>query len=97
MVGATQQSETQNLADLGAAYAAYRGLRQPVVFAGYREALDQLLRPDTTVIIDEFPYLVAGPPRLLLFSRSGVHVGTGGRGGGASRRRADRPRPPVSR
>lgn len=68
MFAATQQSEAQNLADLGAAYAAYRGLRQPVVFGGYREALDELLRlgeeRPTTVIIDEFPYLVAATPAL---------------------------------
>jgi AAA+ ATPase superfamily predicted ATPase len=65
---ATQQSEAQNLADLGAAYAAYRGLRQPVVFADYREALDELLRIGedraVPVIIDEFPYLVAATPAL---------------------------------
>lgn len=68
MFAATQQSQTQNLADLGAAYAAYRGLRQPVVFADYREALDELFRlgeeRPTTVIIDEFPYLVAATPAL---------------------------------
>jgi AAA+ ATPase superfamily predicted ATPase len=68
MFAATQQSEAQNLADLGAAYAAYRGLRQPVVFAGYREAIDEILllgdeRP-TAVIIDEFPYLVSATPAL---------------------------------
>jgi AAA+ ATPase superfamily predicted ATPase len=66
--GATQQSEAQNLADLGAAYAAYRGLRQPVVFADYREALDELFRigedRPAPVIIDEFPYLVAATPAL---------------------------------
>ena len=65
---ATQQSEAQNLADLGAAYAAYRGLRQPVVFADYRDALDELLRigddRPVPVIIDEFPYLVATTPAL---------------------------------
>jgi AAA+ ATPase superfamily predicted ATPase len=65
---ATQQSEAQNLADLGAAYAAYRGLRQPVVFADYREALAELLRigddRPVPVIIDEFPYLVAATPAL---------------------------------
>ena len=68
MFGATQQSEAQNLADLGSAYAAYRGLRQPVAFAGYREAFDELLRlgedRPTAVIIDEFPYLVAATPAL---------------------------------
>lgn len=68
MFAATQQSEAQNLADLGAAYAARRGLRQPVVFASYREALDELLRlgdeRPVTVIIDEFPYLVTATPAL---------------------------------
>src|SRR5487761_186345 len=44
MFAATQQSEAQNLSDLGAAYAAYRGLRQPVLFGSYRDALDGLLR-----------------------------------------------------
>src|SRR5271167_2907014 len=56
---ATQQSQAQNLADLGAAYAAFQGLRQPVVFADYREVLDELFRLGTDrpalVIIDEFP------------------------------------------
>lgn len=68
MFAATQQSETQNLADMGAAYAAYRGLRQPVAFTSYREALDELLllgeEHPTVVIIDEFPYLVAATPAL---------------------------------
>lgn len=68
MFAATQQSEAQNLADLGAAYAEYRGLRQPVVFASYREALDELLRlgedRPVPVIIDEFPYLVSTTPAL---------------------------------
>jgi hypothetical protein len=68
MFAATQQSEAQNLTDLGAAYATYRGLRQPVLFASYREALDGLLRlgedRPVTVIIDEFPYLVASTPAL---------------------------------
>ncbi|GII79489.1 ATPase AAA [Sphaerisporangium rufum] len=66
--GATQQTEAQNLADLGAAYAAQRGLRQPVVFTGWREALDELLRlgesQATPLIIDEFPYLVSATPAL---------------------------------
>src|ERR1700722_3426139 len=35
MFAATQQSQAQNLADLGAAYAAYRGPRQSVVLAAY--------------------------------------------------------------
>jgi uncharacterized protein len=68
LFAATQQSEAQNLVDLGAAYAAYRGLRQPVVFSSYGEALDELLRlgeeQARTVVIDEFPYLVAAMPAL---------------------------------
>lgn len=68
LFAATQQSETQSLADLGAAYAAFRGLRQPVVFGHWREALDELLRigdrEPVTVIIDEFPYLMAATPGL---------------------------------
>ncbi len=68
MFGATQQTEAQNLADLGAAYAAYRGLRQPVAFPGFRDAFGELFRlgeeRPTAVIIDEFPYLVAATPAL---------------------------------
>lgn len=68
LFAATQQSEAQNLVDLGAAYAAYRGLRQPVVFSSYGEALDELLRlgdeQARTVVIDEFPYLMAATPAL---------------------------------
>ncbi|MET8867260.1 ATP-binding protein [Nonomuraea sp. NPDC004580] len=68
LFAATQQSEPQNLADLGAAYAAHRGLRQPVSFGGWREGLDELLRLGeeraVPVIIDEFPYLVAATPAL---------------------------------
>jgi uncharacterized protein len=68
MFGATQQTEAQNLADLGAAYGTYRGLRQAVTFPGYREAFDELLRlgeeRPTVVIVDEFPYLVAATPAL---------------------------------
>jgi AAA+ ATPase superfamily predicted ATPase len=68
LFAATQQSEAQNLVDLGAAYAAYRGLRQPVVFSSYGVALDELLRlgdeQARTVVIDEFAYLVAATPAL---------------------------------
>ncbi|MFC5830381.1 ATP-binding protein [Nonomuraea insulae] len=66
--GATQQTEAQNLADLGVAYADYRGLRRPEPFGNWREALDELLRLGeeraTPVIIDEFPYLVSTTPAL---------------------------------
>jgi AAA+ ATPase superfamily predicted ATPase len=65
---ATLQSETQNLADVGAAYAAYLGLSSPVFFAGWLQALDALLRlgesAPVAVIIDEFPYLVSSSPGL---------------------------------
>jgi hypothetical protein len=65
---ATQQSETQTLADLGASYAAFAGLRQPVVFASWREALAELLRigeqEPLPVILDEFPYLLSVSPGL---------------------------------
>ncbi|KAB8184208.1 AAA family ATPase [Microbispora catharanthi] len=68
LFGATQQTETQNLTDLGAAYAAHRGLRQPVAFRTWREAIDELLRlgedQATPLIIDEFPYLVSATPAL---------------------------------
>ncbi|WP_205315036.1 hypothetical protein [Nonomuraea lactucae] len=68
LFAATQQTQAQNLADLGAAYAAHRGLRQPVAFASWREALDELLRLGeeraVPVIIDEFPYLGSATPAL---------------------------------
>ncbi|MEZ0074685.1 ATP-binding protein [Planotetraspora sp. GP83] len=68
LFGATQQTEAQNLADLGAAYAAYRGLRQPITFRTWREAIDELLRlgenQAAPLIIDEFPYLVSTTPVL---------------------------------
>jgi uncharacterized protein len=68
LFGASQQSETQNLADLGATYAAFRGLRRPVVFSDWRDALEELLRigeeSAVPVVIDEFPYLVTATPAL---------------------------------
>lgn len=68
LFAATQQTEAQNLADLGAAYAAHRGLRRPVAFATWRDALDELLRlgeeRSVPVIIDEFPYLISATPSL---------------------------------
>jgi AAA+ ATPase superfamily predicted ATPase len=66
--GATQQSQAQNLADLGASLALFRGLRQPIGFGDWREALDEVLRVGDSaprpVVIDEFPYLVATTPAL---------------------------------
>ncbi|MFF4775315.1 ATP-binding protein [Microtetraspora fusca] len=68
LFAATQQSEAQNLADLGAAYGAFLGLRQPVSFPSWREALEELFRLGedraAPVIIDEFPYLIAASPGL---------------------------------
>ncbi|NYV74249.1 ATP-binding protein [Streptomyces sp. UH6] len=68
LFAATQQSEAQNLDDLGRAYADFRGLRRPVVFGDWRDALDELLRlgeeAEVPVVIDEFPYLVSATPAL---------------------------------
>ncbi|WP_155369903.1 AAA family ATPase [Catellatospora vulcania] len=66
--GATQQTESQNLADLGRALAEHRGLGSPLAPADWREALAELIRlgreRQLPVIIDEFPYLVATTPAL---------------------------------
>jgi AAA+ ATPase superfamily predicted ATPase len=65
-----EQSAAQNLAAVGAAYARYRGLPAPVAFAGWKQAVDELLGlgQDTDgpvpVVLDEFPYLVASAPAL---------------------------------
>lgn len=70
MYGAQQQTEAQNLADLGAQYATYTGAPGPISFADWREAIDALLRlgadgsRPVPIIIDEFPYLVATSPAL---------------------------------
>ncbi|WP_436787837.1 AAA family ATPase [Yinghuangia sp. YIM S10712] len=68
LFAATQQSEAQNLADLGAAYAAFRGIQRPVLFGDWGEALEDLLRigedGPVPVVIDEFPYLVNSTPAL---------------------------------
>ncbi|GAA3370762.1 ATP-binding protein [Streptomyces sannanensis] len=68
LFAATQQTETQNLADLGAACATHQGMRRPIRFRDWRDALDELLRigeeREVPVIIDEFPYLIAATPAL---------------------------------
>ncbi|MDB1088181.1 ATP-binding protein [Streptomyces sp. ACA25] len=68
LFAATQQSEAQNLADLGAALAGHRGLRRPLLLTDWREALEELLalgeERSVPVIIDEFPYLVSTTPAL---------------------------------
>lgn len=66
--GATQQAESQNLADLGRALADHQGLGSPLALGDWRDALDEVIRLGRTrrlpVIIDEFPYLVASTPAL---------------------------------
>jgi AAA+ ATPase superfamily predicted ATPase len=59
MYGAQQQTESQNLADLGAAYARHTGAPGPIAFADWSQALEALLKLEGPVILDEFPYLVA--------------------------------------
>lgn len=61
---AVQQSGPQNLRMLGAAYARYLGLNDPVHFADWEAAVDALLRlgerrgEPTVVVLDEFPFLL---------------------------------------
>jgi AAA+ ATPase superfamily predicted ATPase len=70
LYGAQQQTEAQNLADFGTALARFTGASAPLAFADWRQALDALFRlrtgdsPPLTVVIDEFPYLVATTPSL---------------------------------
>jgi len=70
VVAGLEQSGAQNLAAVGERYARFRGLRAPVAFPGWREAVDELLalgegRPGPVpVVLDEFPYLVASAPEL---------------------------------
>lgn len=61
-----QQSDTQNLDAVSRAYVHYAGLRVPVRFRDWAEAVDALLAlgensdEPVPVILDEFPYLTAG-------------------------------------
>lgn len=70
LYGAQQQTEAQNLADMGAQYARYVGAPAPTAFADWREAIEAMLRLSVgratpiPVIIDEFPYLIATSPAL---------------------------------
>jgi len=63
MFTAAQQSGVQNLRDLSAAYHAYVG-RPGVEFTDWRSAVDSLFRlgeeRTTTVVLDEFSYLIDG-------------------------------------
>ncbi len=65
--GATIQSETQNLADLGRALGSHLGTA-PLALDSWRTALDAVFRlgekQPTTAILDEFPYLTAATPAL---------------------------------
>ncbi|MDX2825424.1 hypothetical protein PV416_31195 [Streptomyces ipomoeae] len=45
LFAATQQSEAQNLADPGAVYAAFRGLRWPVMFGLFEETGREVVGP----------------------------------------------------
>ncbi len=70
MFTAAQQSSAQNLQMLGAAYAEYLGLADPVRFATWQAAFDALLRlgerrdEPTLVVLDEFPFLLDTEPSL---------------------------------
>lgn len=64
-----EQSSAMNLASIGSAYARYAGLGAPVRFGSWEDAVDALLAlgerdAPTPVVLDEFPYLVAGAPEL---------------------------------
>lgn len=64
MYGAQEQTERQNLTDLGRAYARHIGVAGQVAFNGWPEALQALLSLDGPIILDEFPYLAATSPSL---------------------------------
>ena len=65
-----EQSAAQNRAAVGAAYARHRQLGAPVAFAGWKDAIDELLalgegRAEAVpVVLDEFPYFMAASPEL---------------------------------
>lgn len=67
---ALEQSAGQSLEDFGTFYAAARGVGAPVRFGSWADAVAELflLGEDTdepvTVVLDEFPYLVAAVPEL---------------------------------
>lgn len=73
---ATVQSEAQNLADFGTAFGNYLGIRRPVAFSNWPEALGELLRlgerAPVPAVIDEFPYLVATTPGLPSYLQSAL-------------------------
>lgn len=63
-----EQSDTQNLAALSAAYSRFVDAPTPVRFAGWTEAIDALLRlgeaAAVPVVLDEFGYLLAQNPAI---------------------------------
>lgn len=65
-----EQSDAQNLADLSAAFTSHVQAPYPVRFSGWVEAIDALLRlgeerdEPVTVVLDEFPYLIAQNPAI---------------------------------
>lgn len=78
MFTAGQQSGPQNLRMLGAAYAAYLGLNDPVQFQDWEAAVDALLllgerrEEPTTVVLDEFPFLLDADPALPSLLQIGI-------------------------
>ncbi|HVA59206.1 MAG TPA: ATP-binding protein [Mycobacteriales bacterium] len=67
---ALQQSSAQNLARFAVQYQAFTGIRVPVAFGTWEDAMRALLalgegrRTPVAVVIDEFPYLLDGNPEL---------------------------------
>lgn len=78
MFTAVQQSGPQNLRMLGAAYARYLGLNDPVHFQDWQAAVDALLLlgerrgEPTVVVLDEFPFLLDADPALPSLLQIGI-------------------------
>lgn len=78
MFTAAQQSSAQNLRMLGAAYARYLGIGDPVSFSSWEAAFDALLRlgerrdEPTVVVLDEFPFLMETEPSLPSLLQIGI-------------------------
>lgn len=91
MFTAVQQSGPQNLRMLGAAYARYVGLNDPVRFADWQAAVDALLRlgerrgEPTVVVLDEFPFLLDSEPALPSLIQIGIGPGSRAFGNGHTR------------
>lgn len=78
MFTAVQQSGPQNLRMLGAAYARFLGLNDPVRFQDWEAAVDALLLlgerrgEPTVVVLDEFPFLLDADPALPSLLQIGI-------------------------